>query len=88
MKKTANLQNTQLNEGIDNLSGINWSFVLQGAITVLAVLAMVAFWGTFAYSMIAGNVKLAMAFGQIIAAMVAVAVPIMIIQKLLQFFTK
>jgi Mg/Co/Ni transporter MgtE len=49
---------------------------------------MVAFWGTFAYSMIAGNVKLAMAFGQIIAAMVGVTVPIMIIQKLRQFFTK
>jgi hypothetical protein len=88
MNKTANVQNTKSNEGIDHLNGINWSFVLQGALTVLAVLVMVAFWGTFAYSMWSGNVKLAMAFGQIIAAMVGVAVPIMIILKLREFLTK
>ncbi len=83
MNKTAKVQGINTNNDTGYQTGINWSYVLQGTLTGLAVLVMVALWGTFAYSMITENVKLAMFFGQIIGVMVGVAVPIMVIQKLL-----
>lgn len=82
MNKTAKVQDININKVVSDQTGINWSYVLQGTLTVLSVLAMVGFWGTFAYSMITVNVKLAMVFGQIIGVMAGVAVPIMIIIKL------
>ena len=88
MNKTINVQNIKTTNNIGDQTGINWSYVLQGTLTVLVVLAMVAFWGTFAYSMITEKVKLAMAFGQIIGVMVGVAVPIMIIKQLLDHINK
>ena len=88
MNKTANVQNVNTNKEAGDQMGINWSYVLQGTLTVLAILAMVAFWGTFAYAMVSENVKLAMTFGQIIAFMVGVAVPVMIFQKLHKLLTK
>jgi hypothetical protein len=88
MNKTAKVQDINTNKDLSDHTGINWSYVLQGTLTVLAVLAMVGFWGIFAYSMITGNVKLAMVFGQIIGVMVGVAVPIMIIKKLHEHINK
>jgi len=86
MNKIAKVQGINTNKDGSDQTGINWSYVLQGTLTVLVVMAMVGFWGTFAYSMITGNVKLAMVFGQIIGVMVGVAVPIMIIKKLQEHF--
>lgn len=88
MNKTAKVQeiNTSIRTG--GQVGINWSYVLKGTLTGLAVLVMIAFWGTFAYAMITENVKLALVFGQIIGVMVGVAVPIMIIKQLLGHFNK
>ncbi len=87
MNKTANYQeNTSKDTG--HQMDINGSNVLKGTLTVLAFLTMVVFWGTFAYSMVTENLKLAMAFGQIIAVMVGVAVPILIVQKLLEHINK
>jgi hypothetical protein len=88
MNKTAIVQNTKANDGQSDQTGINWQYVLQGTLAVLAFLAMLAFWGTFAYSMITENVKLALFFGQIIAVMVCVAVTVGIFQKLRQHITK
>ena len=86
MNKTAKVQDINTNKDLSDPVGINWSYVLQGTLTVLAVLVMVGFWATFAYSMITENVKLAMTFGQIIGVMVAVAVPLMILKKLHEQF--
>jgi hypothetical protein len=88
MNKTAKVQEINTSKGTGGEVGINWSYVLKGTLTGLAVLVMVAFWGIFAYSMITENVKLAMSFGQIIGVMVGVAVPIMIIKQLLGHFNK
>ena len=88
MNKTAKVQDINTSKEVSDLTGINWAYVLQGTLTVLAVMAMVGFWGTFAYSMITGNVKVAMAFGQIISIMVGVVVPILIIKKLHEHINK
>ena len=88
MNKTAKVQGINTNKDTSYQTGINWSYILQGTLTGLAVLLMFAFWGTFAYSMITENVKLAMIFGQIIGVMVGVAVPIMIIRQLHEHINK
>jgi hypothetical protein len=88
MNETAKVRDIDTNKDTGDQTGINWSYVLQGTLVVLAVLAMVGFWGTFAYSMITGNVKLAMVFGQIIGVMVGVVVPIMLIKRLYEHINK
>lgn len=88
MNKTAKVLDINTSKEVNDHTGIKWSYILQGTLTVLAVMAMVGFWGTFAYSMITGNVKLAMVFGQIISVMVGVVVPIMIIKKLHEHINK
>ena len=62
MNRTTKVLEINSNKDASDQTSINWSYILQGTLTVLAVLAMVGFWGTFAYSMITENVKLAMAF--------------------------
>lgn len=88
MDKTAKIQNINTVKSAGDRTGINWLFVLQGTLILLAVLVMIGFWGTFAYSMITGNVKLAMVFGQVISVVVGVAVPIMILKKLYEHLSK
>lgn len=88
MNKTASVQRIEGNKGASEQRAINWQYVLQGWLTGLAFLAMLAFWGTFAYSMWSGDVKLAMTFGKIIAVMVGVAVPVMILQHLYRAITR
>ena len=88
MNKAANVQRLEGNKGASDPSVINWGYVLQGWLTVLAFLAMLVFLATFAYSMWSGNVELAMTFGRIIAVMVGVAVPVMLLQKLYRVITR
>jgi hypothetical protein len=88
MNKTGKVQEINTSKGTGDQVGIIWSYVLKGTLTGLAVLVMIVFWGVFAYSMITENVKLAMAFGKVIGVMVGVAVPIMVIQKLLGHINK
>ena len=82
MNQTANVQRIEGNKGASDPSAINWQYVLQGWLTALAFLAMLAFWCTFAYSMWSGNVELALIFGKIIAVMVGVAAPVMFLHHL------
>ena len=84
MNKAETLQNTEIVENANDQSKEYWLRILRIVLITLSILAMVAFWGTFAYSIVTGNVKLATTFGKIIGVMVGVAVPVMIIQKLHQ----
>lgn len=88
MNKIINTQEFETSQGSGSRTGIDWARVLQGLITSLAVLAAVAFWGTFIYAMVSGNVKLAMIFGQIIAIMVGIFVPAHLLYKLYQHLTR
>ena len=79
MNRKENLQNN------DNESRKEyWLRLLRFTIIVLGVLAMLAFWGTFAYAMWSGNVALAMGFAQVIIAAVAVFGTVHFLQKLVQ----
>ena len=56
MNKTTNVQN-----------GINWQRVTRGVLMGLAILAMIAFWATFAYAVWVQNLELVEIFVYIIA---------------------
>lgn len=88
MNKTANTQYIDDRKDTSERTGINWGTVLQGFIVGLCVLAGVAFWGTFAYSMIVEDVELAMTFGKIIGIMVGVFVPLSILYTLYKKFVQ
>ena len=88
MNKTEKLQKTDSVENANDQTKEYWLRILRIVLITLSILAMVAFWGTFAYSLVTGNVKLATTFGQIIGIMVGVAVPVMILQKLYRTITR
>jgi hypothetical protein len=88
MNETANVQNTDRVEDAKDQVREYRLRILQTVLIVLGVLVMVAFWGTFAYSIVTENVKLAMLFGKIIGLMIGVVVPVAILHKLYQHVTK
>jgi hypothetical protein len=88
MNKTETIQNTDRVEGVNNQAKGYWLRILKVVLMALSILVMVAFWGTFVYALVTGNVKLATTFGQIIGVMVGVAVPVLMLQKLYRHVTK
>jgi hypothetical protein len=78
--KEKNQKNDVTEEGTKKTGGD----VLRWLLTGVAFLAMLAFWATFVYAVVVKDVKLVTITTQIIGIMVGVAVPVMIIQKLLE----
>lgn len=72
MNKTANVQNAEASKSSDDQSRANNQRIPQWALIVLSILAMVAFWGTFAYAVWVRNMELVMIFTAIIAIGVGV----------------
>lgn len=88
MNQTVNVRNQIENKAQSGQTGINWGRVIQGFLAALAVLAMLAFWGTFAYALVTGDVKLATTFGYIIGIMVAIVVPVQLLYTFYKKFAK
>jgi hypothetical protein len=67
MNETTNIKNTEANEKTEDQTKANAPGVTQGLLIGLGILAMVGFWGTFAYAVWVENLELVMVFTYIIA---------------------
>ncbi len=88
MNKAVSVQNTDANNEVNKTRENNRERLIKGFFIALAVLAMVAFWGTFVYSMVTGNEQLALIFGTIIGIAIAIFVPFQILYTLYKKFTR
>lgn len=88
MNKEVSVQNTSGSNNVSEPTGAGKERLIKGTFIVLSILAALAFWVTFAYATVTGNVKLATIFGHIIAIAVAVFVPFQILYTVYKKYLK